>query len=445
MAKIVPFKGILYNPDKIHDLSDVATPPYDVIPEEDQCYFYDCHPQNVIRLILGKIAENDSPGNNCHTRAAACFNQWRSEKVLIRDHSPAFYLTSVEFPFEDGMITRFGLIALVRLEPFEKGIVLPHEKTFSKVKSERLELMKVCHSNFSPIFSLYSDQDGVLSSLKASVSDKTPDNVFTEKRNGHKHKMWRITDPEVNRYVSDAMKESRIFIADGHHRYETALNYRDWVAAKTPDFSENHPANYVMMYLSSMEDPGVVILPAHRMLKGLEPHLTAEFIQKAGTYFDVVRVSYSEKEYSRIKTEFLSKLKSETDKTVFGVSVKNTRELYLLTLKPGVMKQMFGDEIPDALRHLDVTVLTRLIFMEMLGFDQAGLDNEKLIAYYSIAEDALDAPGLGKCDISFILNSTKIEQVRDIALKGLIMPRKSTYFYPKVITGQVMNGLKVED
>ncbi len=261
--------------------------------------------------------------------------------------------------------------------------------------------------------------------------------------------MWRITDPEVNRYVSDAMKDSRIFIADGHHRYETALNYRDWLAAKIPDFSENHPANYVMMYLSSMEDPGVVILPAHRMLKGVKPGLLTEFVRKAGTYFDIVRMPYNKKEYSRVRAEFLAKLKlSEpggTDRTVFGVSVKDARELYLLTLKPGVMKEMFGNEIPDALRHLDVTVLTRLIFTEMLGFDQAGLDNEKLIAYSSIAEEATDAPGTGKCDISFILNPTKIEQVRDIALKGLIMPRKSTYFYPKVITGQVMNSLRTEN
>jgi len=445
MAKIVPFKGILYNPNKIHDLSDVAAPPYDVISEQDQCYFYDCHSQNVIRLILGKIAENDRPGNNCHTRAAECFQQWRSEKILVQDHSPAFYLTSVQFPFEDRTITRFGLIASVRLEPFEKGIILPHEKTFSKVKSERLELMKVCHTNFSPIFSLYSDRNGVLDFLKNSVVDKVPDNIFTEKRNRHQHKMWRITAPEIHRYVSESMRESRIFIADGHHRYETALNYRDWLAAKTPDFSENHPANYVMMYLSSMEDPGVVILPAHRMLKGVSDSLLAEFIQKAEAYFDIVRIPYSQKEGSRGKNEFLAKLKSDTDRTVFGVSLKNTRELYLLTLKPGVMKEMFGNEIPDALRNLDVTVLTRLIFMEMLGFDQAGLDNEKLIAYSSIAEEAVDAPGAGKCDISFILNPTKIEQVRDIALKGLIMPRKSTYFYPKVITGQVMNGLKAED
>ncbi len=310
-------------------------------------------------------------------------------------------------------------------------------------------LISQLYSNFSSIFSLYSDRNGVLEFLKASVADKTPDNVFTEKQSGHHHKMWRITDPEIHTYVSDAMKESRIFIADGHHCYETALNYRDWLAAKTPDFSENHPANYVMMYLSSMEDPGVVILPAHRMLKGISPLMLAEFVQKAGTYFDIVRMPYNQKEYSLVRAEFLAKLKlSEpggTDRTVFGVSVKDARELYLLTLKPGVMKEMFGNEIPDALRHLDVTVLTLLIFTEMLGFDQAGLDNEKLIAYSSIAEEAIDAPGMGKCDISFILNPTGIEQVRDIAVKGLIMPRKSTYFYPKVITGQVMNGLKVED
>lgn len=439
MAQITPFKGILYNPDKIHDLSKIVTPPFDVISEEDQCHFHDCHPQNIIRLILGMHSECDTDKDNRYTRAAGCFNQWLSEDILIQDSAPAFYLTSVEFPSGDKMFTRFGLVALVRLEPFEKGVVLPHERTFSNVKSERLELMKSCHANFSPIFSLYSDHENILSSLKDSIAEKTPDMDFTDNK-GHQHKLWRITDTTVHTSVSEAMEGKNIFIADGHHRYETALNYKNWLSANTPDFSEDHPANYVMMYLSSMEDPGMIILPAHRMMTEIPDSALDTFIQKAGDYFDIMTIPFGKNGHGQDK--FLSALKSNSDQHTIGVSMKNSQELYLLTLKPNVMDQLFGDEIPDSLKNIDVTVLTRLIFMEILGFDQARLDNEKLIAYSSIAEDAIDAVVQGKFDISFILNPTRIEQVQEIARKNLVMPRKATYFYPKVIVGQVMNLLK---
>ncbi|MBW1759394.1 MAG: DUF1015 domain-containing protein, partial [Deltaproteobacteria bacterium] len=260
MAKIIPFKGILYNPTQVDNMVDVVAPPYDVISPEEQEKLHDRHPNNVVRLILGKTSENDTPDNNRHTRAANYFNKWCSEDILSQDKCPAFYLTIVEFSLGNKRIIRYGLIALVGLEPFEKGIILPHEKTFSKVKSERLELMKLCKANFSQIFSLYSDQSGILNSLKDAVADTQPDIDFVDDK-GERHKLWRITDAAVHQHVSDAMKEKRLFIADGHHRYETALNYRDWVAKNNPDFNADHPANYIMMYLCSMEDPGLIVFP----------------------------------------------------------------------------------------------------------------------------------------------------------------------------------------
>jgi uncharacterized protein (DUF1015 family) len=301
--------------------------------------------------------------------------------------------------------------------------------------------MKSCHTNFSPIFSLYSDQRGILDTLKESALTSPPDMDFTDKK-GHRHKLWRITDPAVHAYVTVAMKGKSLFIADGHHRYETALNYRAWAADNIPGFSEEHPANYVMMYLSSMEDPGVVILPAHRLLKGIQEDLTDRFIHQAENYFDIVVIPFGGNGDGSARSEFISRLKSDTSKHVIGVSMKNTRHLYLLTLKPGVMNRMFRDELPDSLRDIDVTVLTRLIFMEILGFDQTRLDNEKLIGYSSIADEAIDAAVSGKYDMTFILNPTRIDQVRNIAQAKLLMPRKATYFYPKVIVGQVINELR---
>jgi uncharacterized protein (DUF1015 family) len=441
MAEIIPFRGVLYNTRKIHKMADVIAPPFDIISEQEQLEYHESHPNNIIRLTLGKTHENDNGTNNRYTRAANYFNKWLSEHIMERDETPAFYLTAMEFPFENRRVTRYGLIALVGLEPFEKGVVLPHEKTFPNVKSERLELMKACHANFSPIFSLYSDNDNfVLDELKNATYNKTADTVFTD-NNGQKHTLWRITDKAVHQYVSDALKDKTIYIADGHHRYETALNYRDWLSVNRPDFNGDHPANYVMMYLCSMEDPGLIVLPAHRMLNEVSAAARASLIKKAKPYFDIITIPYKTGQRAEARDQFISILTSNNSKNCIGVFMKDQRELYLLTLKSGVMDRMFTDELPEVIRNIDVTVLSRLVFMEILGFDPSRHDNEKLIAYSSIAKDAIDAVDTGRHDITFILNPTKIEQVRNIAEAGLIMPRKATYFFPKVITGQVLNKL----
>jgi uncharacterized protein (DUF1015 family) len=213
-----------------------------------------------------------------------------------------------------------------------------------------------------------------------------------------------------------------------------------------PGLNGNHPANYVMMYLSSMEDPGVVILPAHRLLNEVPDETRESFISKATEYFDIMTLSYNNDRYEEDLAQFISLLKLNASKHCIGVCLKDRPELYLLILKPGIMENMFGHELPKALINIDVTILTRLIFMEILGFDQTRLDNEKLIAFSSIEKEAVNAVAAGRHDIAFILNPTKIQQVRDIAEAGLIMPRKATYFFPKVITGQVMNSLvKIRD
>ncbi len=440
MARIIPFNGLLYNPEKIQDIKEVVAPPYDVISKSEQKMLHERHSNNIIRLIFGETTENDTDSDNPHTRAAGYFNQWISEDILSRDESPALYLTSVEFTAGEKTITRYGLIALVGVEPFEKGIVLPHEKTFSKVKSERLELMKVAHANFCPIFSLYPDRENVLETLKEATLNMKPDIDIPDDK-GQQHKLWRITDASVHRYITDTMKGKKIFIADGHHRYETAMNYRNWLSKKNPEFDADHPANYVMMYLSSMEDPGLVIRPAHRILNDIDDSQRDGFIEKAKAYFDIETIPFNGKEPDNALETLRSTLKLNAENNTLGVYIKNCNECYVLTLTSGVMKAEFGDEVPKSLRQLDVTVLTRLIFMEILGFDQARLDNEKLISYSSIEEQAVEEVTSGRSDMAFILNPTKIEQVRKIAEEGLTMPRKATYFYPKAISGQVLNKL----
>ena len=440
MVEIVPFRGILYNPEKIIDFSDVIAPPYDVISPQEQEQLHQRHPNNIIRLILGKTRETDNDKDNRYTRAANFLKTWMDSKILIRDAIPAFYLSSVDFQIETQHITRFGLVALVRLEPFEKGLILPHEKTFSKVKSERLILRKACHANFSPVFSLYSDHDNILSTLKQAVTTRSPDMEMYD-INGFFQRLWKITDPAIHQTISESMASKTIFIADGHHRYETALNYQEWISTNTPNFSENHPANFIMMSLSSMEDPGLVILPAHRILREVDIEILNTFERRVEPYFDITTFDFKPHEMDSVRERFISQLHSNKEQNCIGVFMKNRDSFSLLKLKPGIMERLFRNEIPEALRYLDVTVLTRLIFMDILGFDQKRLDNEKLISYSSKEKEAIEIVRSENYDITFILNPTKIEQVQEVAQKGLIMPRKSTYFYPKVISGHVLNSL----
>ncbi|MFP4668000.1 MAG: DUF1015 domain-containing protein [Desulfobacterales bacterium] len=441
MAEILPFRGIRYNRDKIEDLSRVVTPPYDIISEEEQEEYYRRHPYNVIRLDKAKETPQDTESDNPYTRAAADFDKWLREGVLIRDETPGFYLTSVDFELEGKPVTRFGLIGAVRLEPFDSGIILPHEETFSKVKSERLELMKACHANFSHIFSVYSDKESILDDLKKETGKKRPTAEFTDD-SGHFHRMWKIDDPELCRRITWTLKDRRLFIADGHHRYETALNYREWVKQNTPDFDENHPANFIMMYLCAVEDQGLVILPTHRLLPGVSESVRRKLLNDTEEWFDIEKFEHEEHGWQeagrRLRESMISRHRSDH---VIGVVMNNESAYYALVLKPGVMEKLFAEEIPEPLQGLDVTVLTRLILMKLMGFDKKHLDDHSFISYTSSIKEAAEAVEKGEYDIAFILNPPTNEQVRKIAEAGLTMPRKTTFYYPKAITGQVMNKL----
>jgi uncharacterized protein (DUF1015 family) len=440
MAVVVPFRGVLYNPELIQQLADVVAPPYDVISADEQEGFYQRHPNNVIRLILGKARPEDNGHHRVHTRAADHFNQWLADKVLVQDEQPAFYLTCARFSAGGNTITRYGIIGSVQLEPFDKGIVLPHERTFSKVKTERLQLMKACHSNFSPIFGLYSDTNGVLKRLQDAAKEQTPDMDLVDSKGIH-HKLWRITDETTLAHVTTSLKDRRIYIADGHHRYETALNYRQWVKENTEGFGPAHPANYVMMSLSSLEDPGMVIFAAHRLLRDLPAADTAALLTKAAEYFDIQTISTAEGVNHALKKADAA-LTAHADQKAIGVFIKPGKALHILVLKKGVMEKRFGDELPAPLLDLDVTVLTRLLMEDLLGFDQARLDDASKIGYCTTSHEAVHSVLERDVDVAFILNPTKIEQVQRVAEHGLIMPRKSTYFYPKVLSGQVFSLLK---
>jgi uncharacterized protein (DUF1015 family) len=440
MVDISPFHGIRFNPEKVRDLADAVTPPYDVIPGDKQKAYYEQHPYNVIRLDKNMPTDSDTPEDNPHTRAAGHFKKWMDEKILIREEEPSFYVTTVRFDIGGKPVTRTGLIAAVRLEPFSSGAILPHEETFSKVKSERLALMKACHANFSHIFSIYSDQGSVSGILESAVKNTSPLQAFTDDA-GHAHKVWKITSPDIHEKVKNAFIKQRLFIADGHHRYETALNYRQYIKDNANDFDDNHPANFIMMYLCDINDPGLIILPTHRLLSGIPEAERKKLISDASQYFDIETIAISGENTTAAMDTLEGKMRENSSNHVIGLVMKNEPAYYLMKLKTGAMESLFKNEIPAPLMGLDVTILTRLVLMKLMGLDQKNLDDESLIHYTSRIDDAVTSVQKEENDVAFILNPPSNDQVRQIAEAGYTMPRKTTFYYPKVVTGQVMNRL----
>ena len=437
MPEFIPFRGLCYNEQMVGDLATVVTPPYDVISAAQQDAFYAAHPKNIIRLILNKSASDDTDTDSRHHRAAVFFSDWRKDKTLRQDAEPAYYLTAVDFTVDGSRVSRYGLIGLIRLEPFENGAILPHESTFSKIKTEQLKLLRSTRGNFCPIFSVFSDDRGTIRDITQRIALRPPESRLTDSQ-GVTHRMWRITDEATQQQIRQSFQETTVFIADGHHRYETALNYRREVAACTPAMEDQHPANFVMMYLSSLEDPGLVILPAHRLLKDVPPQAMATFVDKASAHFDLDRFAFQQGNNEAAQSAFIDCLERHRMHHAFGVCIAGDPAFYCLRLKPGAMERLFGAELPAALIDLDVTVVTRLALMELLDYDQDRLDDETRIDYASTAPAAISAWMRGACDVAVILNPTRIDQVQAVARQGLIMPRKSTYFYPKTISGQVL-------
>jgi uncharacterized protein (DUF1015 family) len=440
MVDFLPFRGLRYNTPAAGNMKDLVAPPYDVISSKEQEELYARHPNNIIRLILNKTRSQDCEGDNCHSRAAGYLNRWIEEQILIQDDAAGFYLTAIDFNHKGRSVIRYGIIGIARLMNFDEGVILPHEKTFSKVKSERLSLMKACHANLCPIFGLYADSGEIFAYLTRISRELKPVVEFTDSQ-GMGHSVRRITDPEHTRFIVDSLRERKLYIADGHHRYETALSYRDWYQELRPGMPKDHPANFVMMSISSIEDPGMIILPAHRLLRGVALEASSELVVKAEKYFNIHTFPLK-RGIENALTGAHAEMEKHLKDNAIAVHMPSREDICVLVLKPGVMSELFATELPGPLRDLDVTVLTRLIIEELLGVAPELLDNEKKIAYVTDSREAIRRVQEGDADVAFILNSTRIEQVKQVSENGLIMPRKSTYFYPKVISGLVLHSLR---
>ncbi|NLY44069.1 MAG: DUF1015 domain-containing protein [Clostridiaceae bacterium] len=437
MANFIPFRGLRYNTEKISDLSKVITPPYDIISPSEQDDYYKAHPNNVIRLELGKEHAEDTENNNKYTRAAAYLNQWIEEKILVFESQPAFYIYEQIFQLKDGEKKSCkGIIGLVELEEFSKGIILPHEETLSKAKTDRFNLMSTTYSNFSQIFSLYMDPEKTITSIINECSKDEPHIHFTSKE-GIVQNLWIISDPDILAKIHDGFTGKKLFIADGHHRYETALNFRNKLREENPHYSKDDLFNYVMMMLVEMDDPGLVVFPTHRVIKDLDNFDKKDLLTKLEQNFYVEEFSV-EPESPQLHLIIEEKLEARKSEKVFALYMGNDN-YYIITLKNAdAIKKALPDK-SDAYRNLDVSILHALILDEILGIDGENMANQKNLTYTRSSQEAIEWVKTGAFQCSFLLNATKVHEIKDVSLANEKMPQKSTYFYPKLVTGLVMN------
>jgi uncharacterized protein (DUF1015 family) len=446
LAEIKPFRGVLYNTGRFGGLEFVTAPPYDVISPELQDKLYARHPKNIIRLILGKSLYDDEPGNDKYSRAIYNFAKWIEEGVLVRDTKPSIYRYTQTYRLADGTeLTRKGFIALSRLEELDTGKIHAHEQTLAGPKADRLKLIQACRANFSSIFSLYSDPGFTVNrQLDAAAKDVRPTLEVVDDE-GILNRVWRLEDPELIESVVKAMGDKALFIADGHHRYETALNYRRLRSEKGSGSTDSidEAYNYVMMYFSNMDDEGMTIGPTHRVIHGIENLEHEAFLGECKKYFNIDKFECSINDDSKERDAFLGRLQSaERSLSVFGLALKGSPACYILTLKTAeTMSSVFGDSIPEVFKCLDVTVLHVLILSKILGITREAQEAQLNIVYVKSYNEAISAMADDKNQMLFLLNPTRMEQVTAVAEAGLVMPQKSTFFYPKLLSGLVINML----
>lgn len=438
MVKVFPFEGILFNKDKLKNLSKVFTPPYDVISPEEQDFLYNVHDFNIIRIILGKEFPGDGDYNNKYIRAAAFLDGWLRHQILIKDEKPAFYAYEQRLKCRGKNYVRLGFIGTLRLEDMGRGKVFPHEETYPKAKLDRLQLMRATSSNLEPIFTIYSDQKNEIGKVLKKFMRKKPLIEVTDK-DRVVHRLWRIDrKPSVTK-IAKVMRDKTIFIADGHHRYEASLRFKNELKMKNTKFSEDESYNHVMMYFTNLEDKGLLILPIHRVLNGLSYFEPLSFEKELERFFEVQPYKASKKTAGRVRKKLMKDIeKMGQEKHVFGMYLGENR-YYLLTLKDEkIVEEMVEEEKPKAWKQLDVNVIHYTVFDRILGIHQ---ETEDKVTYVKDEEEAVRLVDEKGCQAAFFLNATKVEEITSIASKLEKMPHKSTYFYPKLLSGLVLNKI----
>ena len=421
MTTIKPFKAVVYNPEKTPDLSSLICPPYDIISPSRQEYYHKLNPYNFIQILLGK----DIPGEDKYIRAADYFKRWQEEKIFIQDERPAIYFYSQQYTIRGEKKIRLGFMALLRLEE-KNPTVFGHERTHSQPKEDRLKLLKSTKANLCPIFVIFLDKKRIIPRIfQQYLPGQKPfiDMVDDEKIT---HKLWRIDSADILDKIQTQMQSENIFIADGHHRYEVACIYREQMKRTLGTIIQEEDFNYILTYFTNIDPHSLSILPVHRLLKLNSRIDMGNLLSCLKEYFDIEEVK------DKIRFFFLME-KAGMHEHVLGM-YKDAR-FWLLRLKNVKILDKVMQDKPPEFRALDVSILNFLILNKLLGPDS----QEGIVVFSHNAEEIMSEADNHPCSLAFLLNPLKVSQITAVALSGEKMPPKSTYFYPKVPSGLLIN------
>ena len=434
MPSIQAFRGLRYDPKHVGSLSNVIAPPYDVIGKDLQDQLYKAHPANVIRLILNRDEPGDSDPDARYKRAAMFLKHWQSERILIPEHEDALYVYHQEFDWEGRHYVRQGFMARVRIEEFGKGKIFPHEQTLAGPKADRLALTKACKMNLSPVFGLYPDPTGeVNADLARAVIGATP--LEATDHLGVLHRMWPVTNVGVINSVRRQLHDAPVFIADGHHRYETANTYRNWLKEQGQYRGESDPSNFVLMMLVGMSDPGLAILPTHRLVSDLPALASGELANAISSHLTVESMGTGDE--AAQKTWL--RIERDGGQNVFGFGTASDGGWLFARVTDASPMQTLAPDQSDAWRELGVSLLHKLVIDDLLKrrFPQS----EPTFKYVHLLSETTQALAAKSCQLACLVPPARIEHVESIASKFEKMPPKSTYFYPKLLSGLVFNPL----
>ena len=434
MAHIEPFRALRYDPARV-PLSQVATQPYDKITAEMQERYYAASPYNLVRIILGKRDATDTAADNPYTRAAGLLSDWRRNAVLLQDPKPSVYRYVQYFTPPDGgrQAQRRGFIALGKLEEYSARVVFRHEQTLAKPKADRLDLLRATRAHFGQIFMLYSDP---AAEIENDLATDEPPTMELQDEYGVLHRVWRVSSPDLLNSVQSKMQDKKLIIADGHHRYETALSYRNERRAAAGTNEDDGPVSYdfAMMTFVNMDSPGLLILPTHRVIHGLQSFSMNTFHQQACDFFTVEEVD------SAIDERRVREILGQAHHAGTALLAVAKDRAFLLS-RPKAPASVFEGLSPRQ-QSLDVVQLHRCLLQRALGISEEAIREQRNISYIRETGEAMAAVRNGNANVAFLMNPVHMHQVRDIAFAGEVLPQKSTDFYPKLLSGLTVYALE---
>ena len=440
MAEIQPFKGLRYNTKKV-DLKDIITEPYDRITPAMQEDYYRRSPYNIVRIILGKDSDPENPEKDKYKRADIFLEKWEKEGIFIREAKEALYVYDQEYVVNGAAKKRRGLIARVKLEEFASRKVLPHEKTFPKHKEDRLRLLRATNTNTEQVFLLFPDDEKKVGQAIERALKNAGLAAEVRDEDGFQHRLWVINDGKDISRIQEAMAEKVLIIADGHHRYETSLNYRAEMLQKLRAARGDEPFNYIMMTLFDLHDPGLVILPTFRLAKGLEKLSEEGFKALFAENFEISEVDWSSPADKATLNKVRAKI--ETESHTFGACLAGAKKIHLLRLKSeGLLDKEVDPGKSSAWKRLDVAILHSLIIDKLAAFTEKPFVQDEQVGYIRNLDEGLKKVADGEWQIIFVLKPCSLQQIRQVVEKGELMPHKSTDFYPKLKSGLVLNPLE---